>query len=153
MEKIEKIVIDENFTRKLLTRLDPLCLKDPHGHPIAFNTAYECYLLMMTKAKMFFPNGYIETSLFLSKLYNIDSWKNTVDVYEIIEASDVPDVVYLQGYQALPSELYFCTLSRALCQFLNTSYDDSAFRYAFKIFNENNNKLNKASDEEKNKNE
>lgn len=35
----------------------------------------------------------------------------------------------------------------------NKSYDDSAFRYAFKIFNENNNKLNKASDEEKNKNE
>ena len=63
MEKIEKIVVDENFTRKLLTRLDPLCLKDPHGHPIAFNAAYECYLLMMTKAKMFFPNGYIETSL------------------------------------------------------------------------------------------
>ena len=37
----------------------------------------------------------------------------------------------------------------SLCQFLNTTYEDSAFRYAFKIFNENNKRINKASDEEK----
>ena len=133
MEKIKKIVVDENLTMRLLTLYDPLCLKLADGRPIAFNTAYECYLFLMTKTKALFPHGYIETPLLLYKLYLLTSWNDSMDLYEELSGNGVPKVMYLKEYEPVSSETYFHTLCRGLCSVFETSFDATAFRHAFDI--------------------